>query len=116
MPPERVRFEVGLAFTAAQGERMRLGHIPQDMADKWFVFFEEGWLYFHRSWTGLCIYAVRLEETSDGVRLTEGWVNRRPDERQEDAAAYDRQSVADLVESRLLGDSWKQSSDDETPD
>ena len=32
------------------------------MEDKWFIFMENGILYFHRSWTGVCIYQVHFDE------------------------------------------------------
>ena len=58
---------------------MRLGHIPENMDDKRFLFFEEGWLYFYGSWTGTCIYALRLDWSPNGVLVVDGWVNRDPD-------------------------------------
>src|SRR3954454_20138418 len=76
IPLERANLELELPFTAAEGERMRLGHIPEEMEDKWFMFFEDGWLYFHRSWTGICVYAIRIEASPDGVTLTGGWASR----------------------------------------
>ncbi|WP_223257705.1 hypothetical protein [Pectobacterium peruviense] len=39
-------------FTDAEAEQMRQGIIPKQMEDKWFIYFEDGWLRFHRSWTG----------------------------------------------------------------
>jgi hypothetical protein len=40
IPAEREHFQLPLLFSDAEGERMRLGHIPEDMDDKWFIFFE----------------------------------------------------------------------------
>lgn len=38
--------------------RLRLGLIPQAMEDKWFVYYEDEKLHFHRSWTGMAVYRV----------------------------------------------------------
>lgn len=43
-------------FTAEELERVKLGVIPQEMEDHWSIFFEKGWLYFVRSWTGYTAY------------------------------------------------------------
>lgn len=51
--------------------RLREGVIPREMEDKWFVFYEEPWLYLHRSWTGICVYQIRFETLPDGARVVE---------------------------------------------
>ena len=28
--------------------------------DRWFIYFSRGGLYFHRSWTGFCIYVAHF--------------------------------------------------------
>jgi len=47
-------------FSAAQFERLRQGLIPREMEDKWFVYYDEPFLYWHRSWTGKPVYRVEL--------------------------------------------------------
>ena len=51
--------------------RLRNGVLPREMEDKWFVFYEEPWLYLHRSWTGICIYQVRFEDVRQGAHVVE---------------------------------------------
>lgn len=46
------------------------------MDDKWFVFLEDDWLYFHRSWTGVCIYQVKFKAAEERHQIIEVWVNR----------------------------------------
>jgi len=48
------------------------------MEDKWFIYFENGWLYFHRSWTGFGIYKAQLKKEPDGNgnSISEFWVER----------------------------------------
>ncbi|MGB3511189.1 MAG: hypothetical protein WBA93_18525 [Microcoleaceae cyanobacterium] len=68
-------------YTKAELERITMGLIPQSMDDKWFIFYEEPWLYLHRSWTGLCIFKVCFEVVDEYAAVTEAWVNREPGER-----------------------------------
>lgn len=102
MPSERERLNLPLLYSDADAERMMKGHIPSDMDDKWFIFFENGWLYFHRSWTGHCIFAVRLDGSPAGVRIVEAWVNRDADQYNSPGADADKQLVEQLIRSRLL--------------
>ena len=56
----------GMYLTPEQYERVIQGHIPEAMEDKWFIYFENGTLYCHRSWTGDLVYLVELVPTRDG--------------------------------------------------
>ena len=79
-----------------------MGHLPRDMDDKWFIYFEDGWLYFHRSWTGSTIYGLRLDGSPTGVRVTDSWVSRDPEHYRETRIEYDRQMVRFLIDAILL--------------
>jgi ADP-ribosylglycohydrolase len=46
---------------------LRHGFKPTDMNHKWFVFFEDGKLFAHRSWTGFQIYQLSFRATRDGA-------------------------------------------------
>jgi len=37
--------------------------------------FENGRLDFHRSWTEVCIFGVRLDGSPNGIRVTDAWVS-----------------------------------------
>ena len=102
MPAEREPIELPLLFSDAEGERMREGHVPLDMDDKWFIYFEDGWLYFHRSWSGHCIYAVRLDGSPAGVRVVEAWVNRDREQYNSPDIETDKRMVEQLIRTRLL--------------
>lgn len=96
-PDQRERFELPLHFTDGEAEKLRLGLIPRDMNDRWFIFFEDGWLYFHRSWTGDCIYGVRLSDTPGGVLIAEAWASRDRDRYNSPGIEEEKQRVADLL-------------------
>jgi hypothetical protein len=39
------------AFDSGQFARLKEGLVPQQMEDKWFIYYEEPYLFLHRSWT-----------------------------------------------------------------
>ena len=61
-------------------EMVAIGHgvVPMQMEDKWFIFCEGDEVFFHRSWTGKCVYVARFEAAGDGGRLVEARINRDP--------------------------------------
>ena len=95
--------EYEYVFDDADADRLQLGLIPREMEDKWFVYFENGWVYLHRSWTGFLIYWLRLDGCPDGVRVVESWVNRNSDQYLETDTAYDRMMLDFLLRRMLLG-------------
>lgn len=82
---------------AATAECLLRGLVPEAMEDKWFIYFDAGWLRFHRSWTGYFIYALRLEADGDGMRVMESWVSRDSEQYQSTDVAWDRVEVRNLV-------------------
>jgi len=87
-----------MTFSDADILRMRQGFVPADMDDRWFIFFEDGWLYFHRSWTGACIFGLRL----DGAGIVEGWVSRDEAWYTSSGLAQDLAMVERLIRDVLL--------------
>ncbi|MGF6226235.1 hypothetical protein QFZ27_000190 [Inquilinus ginsengisoli] len=104
MPCPTFREDLGLSltFSDADGEKLRLGHIPEDMDDKWFIFFQDGWLYFHRSWTGDCIFGLRLDGFPSGVRVVESWASRDKERYNSVGVERERELVRQLIRTRLL--------------
>ncbi|MFO1399287.1 MAG: NUDIX domain-containing protein [Burkholderiales bacterium] len=80
------------------------GFIPAVMEEKWFVYFEDHVIRFHRSWTGIEIFRVHLRP-ADGKPGT--WqvarveVNRHPDQYQADNDADVHATLQDLIEGLL---------------
>jgi len=105
LPLPTVRAKLGFAesYAADEFERVKRGLIPKKMEDKWFIFFEESWLYFHRSWTGPCIYAVRFEASATGASAVESWVSRDSAHYRETRTDYERALVKFLIDAFLLG-------------
>jgi len=96
MPAERITQKVERVYAAAEAERIRFGSLPWQMEDKWFIFFEDGKLYFHRSWTGLCMFVMHFREDGDAL------VAHRLDINQEHADADSEALAFYLIEALLL--------------
>ena len=103
MPAARARLPYARAFDASEHERLLRGIVPAQMEDKWFVFYEAPWLWFHRSWTGVAIYGVQLRVGEGGSEVEAAWANRAPEQYRETDDAHDAAILSYLVERILLG-------------
>ena len=56
--------------------RLKRGFVAESMEDRWHIFFKDPWLHFVRSWTGFCVYKVRIEKRGEVYKAAEVWVNR----------------------------------------
>lgn len=63
MPELNEFFILKRKLTSQDIELIKKGHLPKQMEDKWFMFFENNKLFIHRSWTGFCIYIVDINDT-----------------------------------------------------
>jgi hypothetical protein len=102
LPTARVDLVFNESYTPDEFERIKRGLIPRQMEDKWFIFFEESWLYFYRSWKGQCIYAIRFDSSAAGVFAVESWVNRDNTQYKETRTNYDRAIAKFLIDAFLL--------------
>lgn len=103
LPEKRAGVPIGRAFPPDEMARIRMGVVPEAMEDRWLVFFEEGRLHFHRSWTGVCVYVVRFEERPGGAEVVSAEVNRDPSRCGGADAARDRALILYLIDALLLG-------------
>lgn len=103
LPDKRRPLGLSMFFTDSEAEQIHSGLVPKEMEDKWFVYFEEGWLYFHRSWTGACIYWLKLDRSPAGVRVVESWINTDPNQYNGTDLGFDRKLVPFIINIFLLG-------------
>ena len=73
LPRLRVQLPFECNFTEAEFLRLKRGFVAKSMddclrADRWHIFFNDPWLTFVRSWTGFCVYKVRLEKYETGIQ------------------------------------------------
>ena len=82
--------------------KLQEGLIPESMEDKWFVYFEDPFLYFHRSWTGTPVYRVELE-LSEGASVVDAQVSTL-DRDGEVSVDFEAALLESLTANLLLGE------------
>ena len=75
MPSSVKAMEYSAQFTDDEFDQITHGLVPKVMEDKWFIFFEDGHLYFHRSWTGVCVYRLRFTEVDRNYEVVQAHLN-----------------------------------------
>lgn len=58
-------------YTEAEFGKLKIGLIPKQMEDKWFIYFDDPYLAFHRSWTGQPVYRIKLETMGEKALAAE---------------------------------------------
>lgn len=103
MPEKHARLSVNWTYSRAEFELLKRGLIPEQMEDKWFIYYADGRLNFHRSWTGYCIYQVQIQERESNFKVTQILVSRDVEQYRESSDEYDLQLLKYLIDSLLLG-------------
>lgn len=103
MPSRHRRLLIEGSYATDEMRRIELGYIPAEQQDKWFVYFDEEWLHFHRSWTGTCIFQLHLTAGEACFQADTLVINQDPSEYKMDDDAYNLSLVAYLVDHLLLG-------------
>ena len=102
LPSKRSTIRLDRTFSPEEMKRICRGLVPQQMEDKWFIYWKDDALFFHRSWTGVCIYVVRFASDVGGCRMIEADVNRDPEQYKETSDKIDAEMIAYLVDVLLL--------------
>lgn len=103
MPAAHKELALDGRYTAVEHAQISLGFIPQEQQDKWFIYMEEEWLHFHRSWTGSCIFQLQFSPVDDHYQVTKAIVNRDPDQYRNSDDAQDVRLISHLIDELLLG-------------
>ena len=94
-------------FSSEEFELIKHGIVPQQMEDKWFIFFENNLLKFFRSWTGHQIYQLQFEKMETGYHVVKTIVNRDSSQYKEADDAYDIEMLNFLMDRLLLNKNVK---------
>jgi hypothetical protein len=105
MPAQRTSLSLEMTFSRSEMQQIAAGCVPEQMEDKWFIFYEPPWLYLHRSWTGFCIYQVRIEPDSDRYRVAEAMANRDASQHHGQSAEQDALLLSILLYNQVGRDS-----------
>ena len=103
LPENHAELTVNWSYSAEEVRRLKEGLIPELMEDKWFVFHEEGKLFFHRSWTGFCVYEVEITEIEAGIRIERFKVSRDLEQYRPSSDEFDINLLRYLIDHLLLG-------------
>lgn len=98
LPERRARLDLDRILSESEYRALIQGVIPRSQEDRWFAFEDGGWFSMHRSWTGFCIFLLRLEKSEDGWRVAEAWVNRDPDQYASDDGETDAWMLGRLMD------------------
>jgi hypothetical protein len=88
--------------------RLKRGFVAESMEDRWHIFFKDPWLHFVRSWTGFCVYKVRIEKRGEVYKAAEVWVNRDRRQYGGDDPREEAELLSFLIDRLLLD--WEQRS------
>ncbi len=91
-----------LIFNEEQFLKIQNGLIPVEMEDKWFIYYEDGWLYFHRSWTGFGLYKAQLLQKDNFYVISEFYAERNKEKYINDDDNQDINSLLLLICTGLL--------------
>ena len=74
------------------------------MEDKWFIYYHDSCLHFHRSWTGFTVYVVRFyeEDLEDQATAVDFSANRDPEQYKETSDENDKAMLSFLIDTFLL--------------
>ncbi|WP_375494957.1 hypothetical protein [uncultured Nostoc sp.] len=100
MPSTYTNITLEKVYSQEEFDRIAAGVIPEQMEDKWFIFYDTPWLYLHRSWTGFCIFKVRFEVVAESVKIAEVQVNRDPEQYSNTYDDRDASMLGILLDSR----------------
>ncbi len=101
MPSKHAVLSYEGLFTDEQFQRIKRGLFPEAMEDRWYIYWEQPWLRFHRSWSGFEIYKVRFEYVNGGWRAIAAEINQ--DKAQHVATNLERESrLLDWIIRRLI--------------
>ena len=67
LPSKHLSLPIDRVFNREEMDLIKKGLIPRSMDDRWYVYFEDSKLYWHRSWTGYCCFVANFKEQHDGT-------------------------------------------------
>jgi len=63
MPDNAEHFTLEMSLSDSDIGKIKRGYAPPEMDIKWLMYYEDGKLFIHRSWTGFCAYVVDISKS-----------------------------------------------------
>jgi hypothetical protein len=102
LPSTHSVVEINRNFSLEELETIQRGLVPKQMEDKWFIYWNDSKLFFHRSWSGNCIYAATFRAEQNGYQLVYALVNREQEQYRGASDEYDKALLLYLIDALLL--------------
>ena len=102
LPSQRTTIFIERTFSEEAMAQIRGGLIPEQQEDKWFIYWNDDALFFHRSWTGYCIYVVHFAKERGLWKMTKAEVNRNSEQYSENSDDKDAEMISYLMNVLLL--------------
>lgn len=104
LPECRIEIPLDLFFEEEEAERLQRGLNPEEMEDRWFIYWEGDALYCHRSWTGICMFVVHFERRGAVWLAVKAEVNDAEGHFSKSGAMDAGRWIADLLASLIRAD------------
>lgn len=102
LPIKRTVVALNRSFSRDEMERIQAGFVPEVMEHKWFIYWHDKRLFFHRSWSGYCVYIVSFARQGDTWTMISAEVNRDPQQYRSTDDEFDKDNISDLIDGFLL--------------
>jgi hypothetical protein len=102
LPSKRTSIALDRRFSPDEIQHIKAGLIPEEMEDKWFIYWQDDTLFFHRSWTGFCLFVVQFLKDGEWYRMRTAELNRNPKQYTETSDAKDASLISYLIDVLLL--------------
>lgn len=102
---KQTALEIDIELTEDELMELAKGHIPEEMEDHWFMYFDGEFVRYYRSWTGICIYKGQVVRKDGVPRIRKLIVNRDPEQYRETNDEKDRLMFEMLITEELGMDS-----------
>ena len=102
LPSTRAAIELRRVFSNDEVNHLRRGFLPEEMEDKWFIYWQDDTLFFHRSWTGYCIYVAHFQCIDGEWRLIGAEANRDPEQYHLSSDHQEAKMIDYLIDLLLL--------------
>lgn len=77
MPPTDIsRIEVNISVSDEDMLIIRKGHIPEAMEDHWFMYCDDEYIRYFRSWSGMCAFEAHFHKVEDHYVIDEICINQ----------------------------------------
>ena len=102
MPTAQKELPLDGMFSVEEFAKIKVGVIPKRPLDKWFIYWEDAWLHFHRSSSGTCVFQLQIVPFEDRYHANLAIVNRKPAQYRNVDDEYDVAMIGYLIDHLLL--------------